>query len=534
LAFYQPYLAQFTELALDSAALTSELKLQLSWLEQPALKLQGPLRIDNLDLKDQRSQSDLLKWSSFTLSDIDLDSAKQTLALGEMNFNQPYFLIEIADDFSTNLSGIVKSSGSAEPSQGSSEVASSATPWQITLANTQVSQGLVDFADRSLSPNFSARIEQVKGHLVALTENPEQLADVSLSGEVDGYAPVSFAGQVAPLASQPKFDAALDFSHLELTRLSAYSGTYAGYVIERGQMSLALAYKLQQGQLQGSNQVYIEQLQLGQRTNSDKATSLPVELAIALLEDDKGVIDLGLEVSGDVNDPDFNVAGLVFKALGNAIKKIITSPFSLLGSLIGSDETLNQLVFDGGSSQLQEQQNSKLASLVEGLAKRPQLKMSIIGSVDPVLDVPVLKRQHLAEELNQQAKLELPIEQINLSKVLEEPALRRALELLSQQRLEESLRQEQSKQISAKLREQQQLSPENVNLELYSLWYQLLVEQIEITDGELEALAEQRAIAVKDALTEQHGLALERAFVERKALSQQSGKAEVSLSILTQ
>jgi outer membrane protein OmpA-like peptidoglycan-associated protein len=299
-------------------------------------------------------------------------------------------------------------------------------------------------------------------------------------------------------------------------------------------MSLALAYKLQQGQLQGSNQVYIEQLQLGQRTNSDKATSLPVELAIALLEDDKGVIDLGLEVSGDVNDPDFNVAGLVFKALGNAIKKIITSPFSLLGSLIGSDETLNQLTFDGGSSQLQEQQNSKLASLVEGLAKRPQLKMAIIGSVDPVLDVPVLKRQHLAEELNQQAKLELPIEQINLSKVLEEPALRRALELLSQQRLEESLRQEQRKQISAKLREQQQLSPENVNLELYSLWYQLLVEQIEITDGELEALAEQRAIAVKDALTEQHGLALERAFVERKALSQQSGKAEVSLSILTQ
>ncbi len=535
LAFYQPYVEQYTELALDSAALSSKLKLHLTWLEQPELKLQGPMQIDDLALKDQRSQSDLLSWSSFTLNNLNIDSVKQELALGEMNFIQPYFSIEIADDFSTNLSGIVKPTDTAEPSESeSSETALESSPWQISLAETKISQGLVDFADNSLSPNFSARIEQVEGRFGAISQDPNKLAEVSLSGEVDGYAPVSFAGEVAPLAKEPAFDAALDFKHLELTRLSAYSGTYAGYVIERGQMSLALAYKLQQGQLQGSNQVYIEQLQLGQRTNSDKATSLPVELAIALLEDDKGVIDLGLEVSGDVNDPDFNVAGLVFKALGNAIKKIITSPFSLLGSLIGSDETLNQLVFDGGSSLLTELQNNKLGRLVEGLAKRPQLKMAIIGSVDPVLDVPVLKRQHLAEQLNLQAKLDLPTEQINLSKVLEEPALRRALEWLSQQRLEDSLRQEQRKQITAKLREQQQLSPENVNVQLYSLWYQLLVEQIKVSDAELEDLAEQRAIVVKDALTEQHGLALDRAFVQRQALQQQSGKAEVSLSILTE
>ncbi|WP_221076245.1 DUF748 domain-containing protein [Agarivorans aestuarii] len=543
LAFYQAYLAQYTELKLESAKFNTDMQVQLDWQEQFGLALKGPLSIDELHLKDARAQSDLLKWSEFNLSQLDLDTRQRRLALGEINFIQPYFLIEVSEDFSTNLAGIVKSPEEGESSveqqseeleeQASEPVATNdSASWQISIAQTQFSQGLVDFADYSLDPNFAAKIEKVEGKIGSLTQDASQPAEVSLSGEVDGYAPVSFAGEIAPLAAEPAFDAALDFKHLELTRLNAYSGTYAGYVIERGQMSLALAYKLKQSQLQGSNQVYIEQLQLGKRTNSEKATSLPVELAIALLEDDQGVIDLGLEVSGDVNDPDFNVGGLVFKALGGALKKIVTSPFALIGSLIGSDETLNEVSFVAGSSEIEQQQLTQLGQLAEGLKKRPQLKIALVGSIDPAQDIPALKRQALAEQLNQQANLDIAPQDISLSAVLENRSLRTALVNLAQVNIEEASRNEDRQQLTQSLQEQEQLSPERLNQELHSLWYQRLVDQQTLNDGDLESFAEQRAIAVKDVLTEQNELAIDRAFVQRQALDKQSGKMLVTLSII--
>ncbi|MPW27985.1 DUF748 domain-containing protein [Agarivorans sp. B2Z047] len=543
LAFYQAYLAQYTELKLESAKFNTDMQVQLDWQEQFGLALKGPLSIDELHLKDARAQSDLLKWSEFNLSQLDLDTRQRRLALGELNFIQPYFLIEVSEDFSTNLAGIVKSPEEGESSveQRSEELeeqtsepvaANDSASWQISIAQTQFSQGLVDFADYSLDPNFAAKIEKVEGKIGSLTQDASQPAEVSLSGEVDGYAPVSFAGEIAPLAADPAFDAALDFKHLELTRLNAYSGTYAGYVIERGQMSLALAYKLKQSQLQGSNQVYIEQLQLGKRTNSEKATSLPVELAIALLEDDQGVIDLGLEVSGDVNDPDFNVGGLVFKALGGALKKIVTSPFALIGSLIGSDETLNEVSFVAGSSEIEQQQLTQLGQLAEGLKKRPQLKIALVGSIDPAQDIPALKRQALAEQLNQQANLDIAPQDISLSAVLENRSLRTALVNLAQVNIEEASRNEDRQQLTQSLQEQEQLSPERLNQELHSLWYQRLVDQQTLNDGDLESFAEQRAIAVKDVLTEQNELAIARAFVQRQALDKQSGKMLVTLSII--
>ncbi|WP_220720516.1 DUF748 domain-containing protein [Agarivorans litoreus] len=543
LAFYQAYLAQYTELKLESAKFNTDMQVQLDWQGQFGLALKGPLSIDELHLKDARAQSDLLKWSEFNLSLLDLDTRQRRLALGELNFIQLYFLIEVSEDFSTNLAGIVKSSeeGEITVEQRSEELdeqarepiaANDSASWQISIAQTQFSQGLVDFADYSLEPNFAAKIEKVEGKIGSLTQDASQPAEVSLSGEVDGYAPVSFAGEIAPLAADPAFDAALDFKHLELTRLNAYSGTYAGYVIERGQMSLALAYKLKQSQLQGSNQVYIEQLQLGKRTNSEKATSLPVELAIALLEDDQGVIDLGLEVSGDVNDPDFNVGGLVFKALGGALKKIVTSPFALIGSLIGSDETLNEVSFVAGSSEIEQQQLTQLGQLAEGLKKRPQLKIALVGSIDPAQDIPALKRQALAEQLNQQANLDIAPQDISLSAVLENRSLRTALVNLAQINLDEASRNEDRQQLAQSLQEQEQLSPERLNQELHSLWYQRLVDQQTLNDGDLESFAEQRAIAVKDALTEQNELAIDRAFVQRQALDKQSGKMLVTLSII--
>jgi hypothetical protein len=94
---------------------------------------------------------------------------------------------------------------------------------------------------------------------------------------------------------------------------SPYAMKFAGYKIAEGTMSLDLRYKVQNSQLEGNNQVVIDKLTLGERVDSPDALKLPIELAIAILKDSNGRIDLGLPVSGSLDDPQFSWGALIWK-----------------------------------------------------------------------------------------------------------------------------------------------------------------------------------------------------------------------------
>ena len=126
-------------------------------------------------------------------------------------------------------------------------------------------------------------------------------AEIDMAGSVDGYAPVALVGTAAPLNTPPALDLTLTFDGVDMALLTPYSGTYAGYAIERGLLNLDLAYSLQEGQLDGNNKVVIEQLKLGDKVDSEQALDLPLELALALLTDINGVIDIALPVSGNLD-----------------------------------------------------------------------------------------------------------------------------------------------------------------------------------------------------------------------------------------
>jgi hypothetical protein len=122
---------------------------------------------------------------------------------------------------------------------------------------------------------------------------------------------------------------------------------------------------------------------------------LPLGLAIALLEDSNGVIDLGLDVSGDVDSPDFSFGSIILNAIGNIITKAVTAPFSLLANLVGSDDELDSVAFTFGGHKLDAQAKEKLNTLAEALKKRPGLKVNIEGTVNAVSDASALAQRQL-------------------------------------------------------------------------------------------------------------------------------------------
>jgi hypothetical protein len=173
-----------------------------------------------------------------------------------------------------------------------------------------------------------------------------------------------------------------------------------GYAIQRGKLSVDLRYQIKNRTLQATNKVLLNQLTFGKPSHSPDALKLPVLLAVALLKDSSGNIDINLPISGSLDDPQFSIGGIVVRVITNTLIKVVSSPFKLLASAFGGGgEDLSYIEFAPGSATLDDKAKTSIATLAKALADRPALKMDIIGRADPKSDVAGLRQAWLDNRL---------------------------------------------------------------------------------------------------------------------------------------
>ncbi|WP_324433034.1 DUF748 domain-containing protein [Ottowia sp.] len=256
----------------------------------------------------------------------------------------------------------------------------------IRFGPVRLANGRVAFSDRFIRPNYSADLTELNGSLGAFSSvapaGAPQMAELNLTGRAEGTAALAVTGKLNPLAKPLALDIQAKVTDLELPPLSPYSVKYAGHGIERGKLSMDVAYEVQpDGQLTASNRLVLNQLEFGEPVPGAPA-SLPVKLATALLADSRGVIDLDLPISGSLNDPQFSVGPIIVKAIVNLIGKAITAPFTLLARALGGSagDDMSSIAFAPGSAQLQPKAREQLDKIAKALADRPQLKLTVVGS----------------------------------------------------------------------------------------------------------------------------------------------------------
>jgi len=192
---------------------------------------------------------------------------------------------------------------------------------------------------------------------------------------------------------------------LAVAPLSPYAGKYAGYAIERGKLSMDLHYNVQpDGRLEASNHVILNQLTFGDRIESPSATKLPVRLAVALLSDRNGVIDVNLPISGSINDPQFSVGGIIWQVIVNLIVKIVTSPFALFSGGGGPD--LSVVNFRPGTAVMAGDASAALDKVAKALQERPSLQMTVTGAADPSSEGDAMRDAMLEQRLLTQQRNE--------------------------------------------------------------------------------------------------------------------------------
>jgi hypothetical protein len=374
----------------------------------PRTTWQGNVAIADFAALDRPTSSDLARWKALLLEGVDAASDPLRASVARIAATDFFARVIIYQDASLNLARLLTPGASPEPTPGAetlpppqADTATRAVPsLPLSIGRVELAGGNINFSDNFIQPNYSANLTDVTGSIG--TMSAEQAGEVAIEARVDHAAPVEVKGRVNPFAPQLSLDLAGKARDVDLPPLTAYAAKYAGYGIEKGKLTFDVHYRVENRKLAAENRLVLDQLTFGPRVESPTATKLPVLLAVALLKDSRGVIDIRLPISGSLDDPKFSVGGLIIQVIVNLIGKAVTAPFALLAAAFGGGEELSTLEFDRGSAGLGSEAQRRVDTLAKALVDRPGLKVEITGHADAAGDGEAVRHAVVETALRQE------------------------------------------------------------------------------------------------------------------------------------
>lgn len=379
----QPYLDEQLRMAITRGSLNVHGHAHLA-LDNPAVPLAsfaGDVAVTNFAVTDETQFDELTRWDSLDISGINLALQPDNIQVDRIKFSGSSTSAILQTNHQFNFLTVLP----PKPA-GASPNAQTAPIPPIHIGEFAFENASLHFLDRTLEPNCAFDIQESSGSLKDISSAKTAPSELSVKGKVDRFSPFSITGRVNPMPDKLFVDLAIAFTNTGLTAFSPYAAKYVGRPLEKGKLSLALHYEIKEKALNASNNVFVDQLTLGAKTDSTNATHLPVKLAVALLKDRNGRIFLDVPVHGRLDDPKFKLWPIIEQVIENMIAKIAASPFTFLGSLFGGGPGMSYVTFEPGQSALSPTEAKKLDSLGKALYARPTLTLEINGSVDLAAD----------------------------------------------------------------------------------------------------------------------------------------------------
>jgi hypothetical protein len=501
---FQPYFEKVAQIDVQFGTinLNGSMHLATEHPSSPLMLYEGNLGVEGLSVADRGQGGEVASLQTLSLKGVRVTVDPTTVSIKEVGLQQPMAHLVVQPDGGLNLGKLVAEPPSPTPvdEQAVKSQKLQSQPIPVTVGVVKLAKTAVTFRDESVQPHVLTRLSNLTGTIKGLSSKQLARADVDLAGRVGQAAPLKIAGTINPLSEDAFTDLTITLGGMDLTAESPYSGKYVGYGLSKGKLSLDLKYKISQKQLEAENKVLVDQLTFGEKVDSPDATSLPVKLAVALLKDRKGHIDIDLPIRGDLKDPDFKYGKVVISTLLNLLTKIAASPFALVGKLVpgGDDEELQFIEFPPGSAAVIDEELKKFETLLKGLEERPGLRLEITGAADPVRDRNMLGLQKLKSQLLIRWQQKKGLKEVDLPIAEEERAIK---DLFDQQR---------SQQPVAASAEGAQVDSKPLTIEDMR---RQLVAAIPVPDSDLRFLAQQRAEQIRGQLAGDGKLDDDRVFL---------------------
>jgi hypothetical protein len=557
----QPYVARNADVALRSGEVSTTGRLTYrAGRDRAAVTYTGSADIDRVTVLEFASGDPVVSWTALHADNVRFGLAPDRLEIAEVRLTGLDAKVVIFQDKSLSLAKLMKPAGTpvatgtpvagppaastppaatgqpaaSAPSAATASPAASAPPaatqseagpgFPVVVERVRLDDSAMTFADLSLVLPFATRVHGLSGVVVGLGSDPGSRATVKLDGRVDEFGVVKIDGVLSAFRPKAFTDLGLIFRNVPMSTLTPYSATFAGRRIVAGTMNLDLQYKIDRSALVGENKVVLTKLQLGERVESAGAMRLPLDLAIAILSDSEGRIDIALPVRGNVDSPEFSYGAVIWQALVTVVTKIVTSPFRALAGLFGGEadaERLQTILFEPGSDVVQPPERQKLQRVAEVLGKRTRLKLTVHGGYEAKTDGEALRSLRVRRELAQRLGVTVKAGEDPGPVAFDQAKTQRTLESLLTERVgAKALEEFQTGFEKSSGRKAERANPVlalvgrgSADRAFYEALFRRLVEIAPLTEAEVTSLGQRRGEATARALKERAGAGAARVEV---------------------
>lgn len=519
---YIPYLQEFVNLDIPKGSLDTHAKISYDDRRKPKATIDYSLKIRDLQIDHALKHETIFRVETITVKPAKLQLMPNAMKIENILFEKPYAKIHIGKDRSTNLDGLIVKQKKAQSAISIQKKRKAEAGFDFFLTRLGIKEGRSDFSDLSLPLPFQTHIHDLEGEALGIGNEPNDVASIRLKGIVDKYGMANIKALLVAADPVKKSEINVDFRNLDVTNLSPYTGKYIGYAIKDGRLWLKLKYEIDDGKLVSENKIVLRKLELGDRIESNESIDAPIQLALALLKDSRGVINLDIPVEGNVTDPKFKIGKVVWQAIGNMLSGIVTAPFRFLGSLLGiKGEELQSIDFEPGSDTVDPTELEKLDKIVQIFEKRPLLKLELTGAYHQKADTRGLRTIKLRQILVTKAKLTKTEE---LKRTMTQELLEGVYKEREGSKTLFAFRKAYFKEVKEKKRKPDKR-------EYLKRLYEALLETVPVEKSELRALGDARAHHIADYLTSKQ-VAINRVAIKpAKAVAKQTETGTVPLKL---
>jgi uncharacterized protein involved in outer membrane biogenesis len=394
---FVPYAIHLPGLDLRSALASASGKLRTA-SGSPKIQFDGGAELARLQVAGAGSDR-LVACDRTAASGIRVTVGPERVRIANIELHGAYAKLDIDHEGNVNLKKIA-STGAAEQAEPAPPKAPGA-PLDLAIGTIAIVDASAEYTDESVILPFGTEIHAINGSLKDLSLTSPVAARLGLEGRISDAGYFKANGTLRVAAPFAATDVTVIFRGVNMPELTPYSAQFAGYSIERGNLDVDIRYRIQDGHLVGDHRVVAKELTLGPKVEGAKGPGLPVRLAISLLKDKDGKIDLEVPIEGTVDSPEFNYKSVFWQAFKTILGNVAAAPFRAIGRMFGADkEDLELVGFAAGESALPAPEQDKLTKLGPALAAKAELSLEIEGRFDPVADVDAIRRARLEQRID--------------------------------------------------------------------------------------------------------------------------------------
>ena len=382
LGIIEPYIKSSLYISALRGYLSSDLKIRGNMRSVMQLFIRGVNHIYGLQLSDTLNRTIL----SFNDLAVDIDTIlldRNRIDLNSVSITDPFLLFELIDT-TNNLSALVKPpvEVQADTVPQAADTATEAAAVSYTFPKIHMSGGRIQISDRTMRYPFSYTIDNLTINCTESPKDPGKLM-LSMSAGLNGTGTFTADALINP--EDPQYiDINAAIGQFRMKDMEPYFMHYVGYPITGGIMNFKTDDQMKPKSLVSNNTVYFRKFTLAERADNNCEYKIPVRLALGVLSDKDGIIDLKAPVESKGDEVKVkNLGKIIFRIIGNLFVKAALSPFNALSGLYNVDPaSLQEIKLDLMDPEPDENNMKSVDVIADIIGKKPGLNVDLYYCID--------------------------------------------------------------------------------------------------------------------------------------------------------